>query len=171
MSSSKTAARSCVFPAVGKGSGSDRNRPLSVRVELQHPQPLQQLLTQDGGKVLLAGAIGTAWALVLRAYTGLDQVCFGFGEVGGTSAESGSSGSEMREPVAAYDVDDSVSLEQLLDRVKADSPIVSPHHESFRYNTAVLLRFANQAATTQNPNKATLTTMAQTVGRNIALSQ
>ncbi|KAJ4299243.1 hypothetical protein N0V90_004487 [Kalmusia sp. IMI 367209] len=159
MTSSENAAHSCFFPAIGRGSGSDQKRPLSVRVELQHAERLQELFAKDDGKSSLVAAISTAWALVLRVYTGLDQVCFGFGEVGGVPNEGEVFSNES---VAAYVIDEDISIEQLIRRVGEDSAVVDPlKHENFRYNTSVLLRYATQVGTAQGSNKATVTTMAQ----------
>jgi hypothetical protein len=134
---------------------------LSVRIELQHPELLQKLFAEDDGKASLVAAVRAAWALVLRTYTGLDQVCFGLGEVGCDSTP-GTGG--QRDSVVAHLVSDEVSIAELVQRAKDDSfAIDQPGHEAFGYNTSVLFRFAAQGGTVPGISKTAATTMAASV--------
>jgi hypothetical protein len=162
MASEHAQVHSCQFPCLGRGSGSDQKRPLSVRVELQHPELLQKLFAEDDGKASLVAAVRAAWALVLRTYTGLDQVCFGLGEVGcnNTTGKDG-----QRDSVVAHLVSDEVSIAELVQRAKDDGFAVGqPGHEAFEYNTSVLFRFAAQGGTVPGVSKTASTTMAASVG-------
>jgi hypothetical protein len=49
---------------------------LTANIELKHCQDLLNRWAKSSGDVL--DVISTAWALVLRCYTGLDDVCFGY---------------------------------------------------------------------------------------------
>ncbi|KAL5437004.1 hypothetical protein PMIN07_006815 [Paraphaeosphaeria minitans] len=158
MASENAQVHSCQFPSLGRGSGSEEKRPLSVRVELQHPERLQKLFAEEDGKVSFVAAVRTAWALVLRTYTGLDQVCFGLGEVRGDESP-GKDG--QRDSVVAHLVSDEVSIAELI-QCKKDKcfPIDQPEHERLQYNTSVLFRFAVQAGTASRVNNTASTTMA-----------
>ncbi|OAG11741.1 AMP-binding-domain-containing protein [Paraphaeosphaeria sporulosa] len=145
MASNNAQVHSCQFPSVGRGSGSDQKRPLSVRVELQHPERLEQLFAKDDGKASLVAAVRTAWALVLRTYTGLDQVCFGLGEVGGDESPRKDG---QQDSVIAHLVSDEMLIAELFQHTKEDCfAIDRPEHQGFQFNTSVLFRFAVQAGT------------------------
>ena len=159
MASKHAEVQSCQFPAVGKGPVGDKTRPLSVRVELQRPELLRQLLVKENGNTLLIAGVKAAWALVLRTYTGLDQVCFGVSEVGGALADSGTGEAGHRESIAAHVVSDEVSLEEIARPVEEDEV----EHERFQYNTAVLFRFAGQGTTPSGSAKAAAVSMGESV--------
>ena len=153
--------QSCYFPAIGSGSGSDKTRPLSVRVAMQHPELLQQLLLKHAGRDLLVTSVTAAWALVLRTYTGLDQVCFGFSEVGGTSAKRDENG--QRDSIATHAVRDEVLLGEIARPAQNDGSVDGKlSHENFAYNTSVLFRFAAQDVTSGSSTVMS-TTMAESV--------
>lgn len=158
MASQHTKVQSCHFPAVGRGAIGDKTRPLSVRVELQRPELLQQLLVKDNGKPLLIAGVKAAWALVLRTYTGLDQVCFGFSEVGGTLADNGTGRTGQRESIATHVVSDEVSLEDVARPVEDEV-----QHERPQYNTAVLFRFATQGGAASGSTTAAAVSMGESV--------
>ena len=63
----------CRFPRFDKGEDGP-GRLLSIRVELDKRQKLQNVFGQDR----LPSVLRTAWALVLGCYTGLEDVCFGY---------------------------------------------------------------------------------------------
>lgn len=48
----------------------------SIKLDLNHPEELHTLLTEGSDLALLQAA----WALVLRIYTGQNDVCFGYQE-------------------------------------------------------------------------------------------
>jgi hypothetical protein len=159
MASDQVKAQSCYFPAVGRAAVGDKTRPLSVRVELQQPELLQELFVQENGPALLVAGVRAAWALVLRTYTGLDQVCFGLSEVGGTVDDSEASEKGQRESIATHIVSDEVSLGEVARHGEGEQP----GHERFDYNTSVLFRFAAQGSTKAGLNKATAVSMKDSV--------
>lgn len=159
MASDQASAQSCYFPALGRGSVGEKTRPLSVRVELLQPELLQQLFVHGNGPALLVSGVRAAWALVLRTYTGLDQVCFGLREIGGTVDDSGAIEKGQRESIATHIVSDEVSLGEIARHVEGDQP----GHERFDYNTSVLFRFAAQGGTKVGLNKASAVSMDESV--------
>lgn len=164
MASNDAPVHSCQFPSLGRISGSGQKRPLSVRVELQHAGQLQKLFAERDGKASLVAAVRTAWVLVLRTYTGLDQVCFGLGEVGGDD----SNGTDGRDSVVAHLVSDEVTITELVQRTKDDCYAADqPEHEHFQYNTSVLFRFAVQAGVASGVSKTTPMTMATSVSQGL----
>lgn len=158
MASSATRVQSCLFPATGR-SRSGQKRPLSVRVELQHPELVRQLLAEDHDGSSLSAAVRATWALLLRIYTGLDEVCFGLGEVGGASLSSitgNSATGDDCEAVAVLRIDDEMPFGQLIASSRNDGSIVtSPKEHQLQYNTSVLIRFGPQAGRNQLPHKPT----------------
>ncbi|KAL9079438.1 MAG: hypothetical protein Q9157_001692 [Trypethelium eluteriae] len=72
----------CHFPQYGNGTG-DRKE-ASVDVNLEQPTRLHSLV--KAGEDELQSTLRTAWGLLLRCYTGLDEVCFGYREVPGEAA-------------------------------------------------------------------------------------
>jgi len=158
----QTQIHSCQFPSLGRVSGNDQKRPLSVRVDLQRPELLQQLFAEDHGKDSLVAVVTAAWTLVLRMYTGLEQVCFGCGEVGGLQTGHATGENVQRDSVAHL-VNDEWSIAELVHRAKEDSS-AADGHENFQYNTSVLFRFAVQGGTAAGNSKTTPMTMAASVG-------
>ena len=148
MASDLVHASSCLFPATGR-SGGGPQRPLSVRFELQHPELVQQLLTKQNGSESLAAVVRTTWALLLRVYTGLNEVCFGWDEAGGAGTSIHSRAS------VALCIDPDAPFEQLV-RAAASAPsvVTSPKDHNAQYNTSVLIRFGVQTGTTMAPNRA-----------------
>lgn len=164
MASQHEGTQSCQFPKLGRGSGNHQKRPLSVRVELQRPELLQQLLARETGKSLLVARVQAAWALVLRTYTGLDQVCFASGEVGGTSVSSAIGDDGQREIIVSHFVGDEVLLEELAHRAEDDaSSSDQSKHENLECNTSVLFRFAAQGGISSGSSKITAMIMSDSV--------
>jgi hypothetical protein len=145
-------AVSCQFPATGRPSGGLK-RPLSVRLELQHPEHLQELFAQ--GAESLSAAVVAAWALTLRCYTGLDEVCFGFEEVGvflNSRVAEGHEDGITPSHVAILRIDPSVPFTTLVDQALDEENIVSESRSNnAQFNTAVMVR--NGSAAPQSPNK------------------
>jgi hypothetical protein len=153
MSSTAANTHSCFFPAASTASNAQK-RPLSVRVDLQQPALVQQLLSRDDSNVALIAAVRVTWALLLRTYTGLERVCYSYEDAGGASSSSAAEPNAPNgtsEHVVMLDIDDDMSLQQLLDNVANTYPVVESKCE---YNTSVLLRFGAQMGKTPAPGKA-----------------
>jgi hypothetical protein len=71
MASDHAQVHSCLFPCLGRSSGGDQKRPLSVRIELQHPELLQKLFAEDDGKASLV-AHTLAWTRFASVSARLD---------------------------------------------------------------------------------------------------
>ena len=150
MSSISANSHSCFFPAASTASNAQK-RPLSVRVDLQQPALVQQLLSKDGSNVALIAAVRVTWALLLRTYTGLDRVCYSYEEVGGASSNSAEElnlPNGVSEPIVMLDIDEDMSFQQLLESVANEFPVVENKCE---YNTSVLFRFGTQTGKTHTP--------------------
>jgi hypothetical protein len=153
MASESAQVHSCFFPAASTASNAHK-RPLSVRVDLQQPALVQQLLAKDDDNVTLTTVVRVTWALLLRTYTGLDRVCFSYDEAGGASLSSTrklEAPNEVSEPMVILDIDENMPLQHLLEHGETQCPIMSTKCE---YNTSVLLRFGAQMGKTQAPGKA-----------------
>jgi hypothetical protein len=153
MSSTSASTHSCFFPAASTASNAQK-RPLSVRVDLQQPALVQQLLSKDEHNVALIAAVRVTWALLLRTYTGLDRVCYSYEEAGGISLSSVDElnvPSGVSDPVVVLDIDENMSVQQLLENAASNDPVVESKCE---YNTSVLLRIGAQMGKTHAPGKA-----------------
>jgi len=67
--------QTCFFPRL-KSTFSSQRRLASYQFNFDHWQDIQRYCERTG--VTLANVIQAAWALVLRKYTGSDDVCFGY---------------------------------------------------------------------------------------------
>ncbi|QGA19993.1 hypothetical protein EYB26_007693 [Talaromyces marneffei] len=67
--------QACYFPRL-KSTFSSQRRLASLQFNFSHWQDVQRYCERTG--VTLANVIQAAWALVLRKYTGSDDVCFGY---------------------------------------------------------------------------------------------
>ena len=65
----------CSFPNLGDTEDSEREL-LTLELKLQDISPLKSYCAQNG--VTLSNVLQLVWALVLRTYTGNDNVCFGY---------------------------------------------------------------------------------------------
>jgi hypothetical protein len=149
MSSASTEITSCFFPLSSSASNAQK-RPLSVRVELQQPMLVQQLVEkeQESNSRLIAAAQVT-WALLLRIYTGLDRICFSYEETGGashTTLEKGLSDG-IAENVVVMDIDEELPLRRLLESAATNVPTAD---RECQYNTSVLVRFGSQMGNTHS---------------------
>ena len=110
---------SCHFPSLYSGASQlPSKRPLSVRIDLQHLPVLQDL--SNNGHARLVTSLQIAWALVLRCYTGLDNVCFGLLEIGNAVGDIELAQSFMQLPVAKIDLDESKALTEILEHIEAE---------------------------------------------------
>ena len=100
----------CKFPRF-ETEPFDQRRPLSVDVTLKHKQELQYLLQQD--PIMIHCAVSTAWGLVLRCYTGLEDVCFGYQEAAEADSLMGISTTRIV-------FDENESLADLIEKSRAD---------------------------------------------------
>ena len=152
MASIEGQTHSCHFPATGRQMGGHK-RPLSVRVELQHLDTLEQLLEKDSGGEILSAVVKTAWALLLRCYTGLDEVCFEYEEIGTsrTSRSSDDSGG-----VSFLRIQEGMPIEELVKQAQ-DLPNNAPSlpYTEFQYNSSVLLRSGTAAASSKHSSSKT----------------
>jgi hypothetical protein len=114
-------AEPCQFPCYD-GDISGEKQPLSVNVELTHKQDLQDRLTKDSE--VLPAILRTAWALILRCYTGAEDVCFGYQEIRKQVYASGTPWEAANMPVgmqiARVKLDEGDSLTELLGKVGDD---------------------------------------------------
>jgi hypothetical protein len=148
----------CQFPRLG-AAVSGPKRHMSIRVPLEQQQKLQQLASSASSSSLspsslnqaaLPSLLRTAWGLLLRCYTGQDDVCFGYQELETTVSSSSLSNSQSSSPcmpVARFVLDESMSLAKILDQSKNDYVSALPHWDlsppqSHRqlFDTAVVLR-------------------------------
>ena len=110
----------CRFPHFD-GEIDGPKRPLSTNVEVRHKQELQRLAAKDAET--LPSILRTAWALVLRCYTGLEDVCFGYRETGTDSAvEIAQKLVERSEgmSIVRMNFEEAIVLVKLLDEAKDD---------------------------------------------------
>ena len=110
----------CRFPRFD-GEIDGPKRPLSINVGLKHKPELQRLATKDSET--LPSILRTAWALVLRCYTGLEDVCFGYQENGIDGVADGAR--KLLEEsedisIARMNFDEAVALAKLLDKARDD---------------------------------------------------
>jgi hypothetical protein len=152
MASNAIQNHACHFPATCR-QGGQAKRPLSVRVDLHHQDALQHILESgDGGKSFSA-IIKTAWSLCLRCYTGLDDVCFGFADVGGPSEASKVDSlpeGNTAEQVFAFCIDSDLTVEELVRTAREHPSSVDSEPTKYQYNTAMLLRFGATTANSKN---------------------
>ncbi|KAF5023771.1 hypothetical protein F66182_4164 [Fusarium sp. NRRL 66182] len=67
----------CYLPRLNDGTGAAESRVLrALNQDISHAANLQAFCTERG--TTLSNVFQTAWALVLQAYTGLDDVCYGY---------------------------------------------------------------------------------------------
>jgi hypothetical protein len=138
---------SCLLPGIGKHSVCLR-RPLSVKVELQHLDLFQKLLVhENGGK--FSAVIRAAWALLLRSYTGLDEVVFGFEETGNSPsmvAQENAVDCEVLIPALLMQLRGDMSFGQLLEHAeKVETILTTTSDDTYQYNSSVSLRFGVNA--------------------------
>lgn len=157
MSSTRANVESCHFPRLGSGTDGPR-RPLSVKVELEYFQELQRLFAKDYDT--LTCVLCATWSLVLRCYTGLGDVCFGYEEIsrlpinGNELAGRKSFGMS----IVKLAIEDKASLGRLVEKAKDTGIRGNPqqHPDVFQYtdeqpfNTSVLFRRHSNLATPGN---------------------
>ena len=145
MSPIRSVSRSCNFPPSGRPTVGP-TRPLSVRVDLQQVRELQKPFQNEIGNDLLRSYLQVSWAVLLRCYTGLNEVCFGFEEVGGSSHDAANHGQHS---VISLELDGEMSIEQLLTQAQSqDTSTESSTPSTHDFNTSILIRHAISTSTT-----------------------
>jgi hypothetical protein len=172
----------CQFPRLG-AAVSGPKRHMSIRVPLEQQQKLQQLASSSSSSPLLPSSLNqaalpsllrAAWGLLLRCYTGQDDVCFGYQELEtavSSPSLSNSQSSSPCMPVARFVLDESMSLAKILDQSKNDYVSALPYWDlsppqSHRqlFDTAVVLRdLSNTAVGVVNNNNNTTTSNSSAV--------
>ncbi len=105
-----TGATPCRFPRFGRpteDAGSDARQTASVQVKVAEAERLLGLSATDADG--LGAVLRTAWALLLRCYSGQDELVFGFSRPGGDA-------------VARFLLDDSVHVAAVVENAKTDLP-------------------------------------------------
>lgn len=154
----------CMFPRFGAENTGPR-RPMTIRIYLNHLRELQELSAKRG--TALPGVLRAVWALVLRCYTGSEDVCFGYQETG-TNSATGKPGIGQRfehMPVGRLNLEDEASLADVVEKSEreyiesvpylrdvppASIESVSPG-ENQLFNTVLMLRnYTNIGTTNRN---------------------
>lgn len=136
---------------------------MSIRVNTEKQQELQQLSVLD--EASLPSLFRTAWGLLLRCYTGQDDVCFDYQESGAFNSANGEPAPSHTSPVmlvARLILDDTMSLAKTLEKSRGEykstllcqSSVASTaiqNSERQLFDTAVVLRaFSNSAVSNNN---------------------
>ena len=172
MASNTVPTYACHFPATCR-QGGQAKRPLSVRVDLQNQDALQQLLESGDGGESFSAIIKAAWSLCLRCYTGLDDVCFGFADVGGPGEASRPDslvGGIAADQVFACRIDSEVTLEELVRIAREHTPSMDSEAMKYQYNTAMLLRFGATPANTKQQLPTKGNSMSDKVWASLCLT-
>ncbi|KAK2746937.1 NRPS [Myotisia sp. PD_48] len=107
-------AAPCHFPTLGAKVAGPK-RPMTIKVNLEQSQQLKDLCELN--LTTLPSTVRAAWALVLRYYTGAEDVCFGYQDSGsgvlGIGSKQGHGISGM--PVARLAFEDESSIAQLVE--------------------------------------------------------
>lgn len=152
----------CQFPRLGSGLTGPK-RPISLRVNVEQQQKLQQLSVSD--ETSLPSLLRTAWGLVLRCYSGQDDVSFGYQQSGTCNSANGEPAPSNNSPpmlVARFILDETMSLAKALEKSRGEyvsgllyqSSVPSnaiKNSERQLFDTAVVLRaFSNTAVSNNN---------------------
>ena len=112
-----TGVAPCLFPRL-EPEVNDPGRLQSVEVELESSQRLQDASLEHSE---LSAQLRTAWALVLRCYTGMEEVCFGYKE---SSEQNGTDACS----IFRLAIDESSSLAGLVRRARDDMAVKFDDH-------------------------------------------
>ncbi|KAK2871711.1 NRPS, partial [Arthroderma sp. PD_2] len=144
----------CHFPRLGAAATGPK-RPMTIKVNLDQTQGLKELC--ESNTVALPVALRAAWSLVLRCYTGSEDVCFGYQDATSTSVL----------PVARLAFEDDTLLSELIESAQTEYENSLPFHdhvpadvagskESRLYNTILSFRSAAKPGTTPAPRAANM---------------
>lgn len=172
----------CQFPRLGTAVDGPK-RPMSFRVDVEHVQLLRQRSMSD--EAALPSLLHVAWGLLLRCYTGLDDVCFGYQEVGLNTAGNRQptiSGPLTGMPAARFTVDDQISVADALEKARGEYISGLPYQDSLPsekedsgsswrqlFDTAVVIRRSSNTAASNN-NKIASQTLNVVLPKEVCIS-
>ena len=138
----------CLFPTFQSADGAEKGFG-ALNLLLDRAVELQQLLIEDQEQ--LCSLLRTAWALSLAAYTGLDNVCFGFQDHQSNAGNSGlrNGASHFAEAeVARFSLVETESVSTLVNREKQNKRILAGIQNQAVFDTYVLFRDGSKHAQT-----------------------
>jgi len=111
-------AQACHLRAF-EGNGEGSRDAVFLKVEVEHFQKFREMASEN--KELFAAVLRAVWALVLRCYTGMEEVCFGYQEAG---LETDSNAlveacNGFDEPIVQVGLDETVTLGDLVQKMKS----------------------------------------------------
>lgn len=143
----------CQFPRLDGKSQQRTKRPMTVRINLQDSQKLQELVGSE--ESALQTTLRAVWALLLKCYTDSEDVCFGYQETGSGALDMVANGLGGMS-VARLKIEDGTTLGEFVDFVKSEYTQSLPYlnhgplgsaramgtGEHQLFNTALVLRTA-----------------------------
>jgi non-ribosomal peptide synthase protein (TIGR01720 family) len=117
----------CHFPVLNDGVDEAKQLRL-VQVELEQLSELQKFCKENG--MTLFNVLQMAWGLVLRCYTGADEVCFGYltsGRDFPISVIQDAVGTFVNMLICRMDLVETAHLDKVLDQVQVDFVRSLPH--------------------------------------------
>jgi amino acid adenylation domain-containing protein/non-ribosomal peptide synthase protein (TIGR01720 family) len=120
----------CLFPALVDGARETQRILGSYVLHLERVPELQAFCTDSG--VTLSNVLQLAWALVIRCYTGSDEVCFGYLASGRDMPVEGiedAVGAFINMLICRINLEDGLELGEALDKVQLDF-VSSMAHQS-----------------------------------------
>jgi amino acid adenylation domain-containing protein/non-ribosomal peptide synthase protein (TIGR01720 family) len=111
----------CSFPALVDGATKPQRILGSYVLNLERVPELQAFCTNAG--VTLSNLLQLAWALVIRCYTGSDEVCFGYLASGRDMPVEGiedAVGAFINMLICRINLEDGLELDEALDKVQLD---------------------------------------------------
>lgn len=153
----------CHFPRLG-ASAAGPKRPMTIKVTLDQTQDLKDLCGSN--TTALPAVLRATWSLVLRCYTGSDDVCFGYQDATSTDVL----------PIVRLAFDDDTLISRLVESAQKEYESSLPFHgsvptnaagpvEQRLYNTIVSFRSAAKPGTAP-PSRAANMTLPEDV-RNL----
>lgn len=94
----------------------------------------------------MSAVVCAAWALSLRCYTGLTNICFGFEEIGTAS----------RAEAALLHVDENMVLEEIMNRCQGNECFAQDSNAHLDFNTSVLVRLGTAVNGAKQPAGASV---------------
>jgi hypothetical protein len=104
------------------------------------------LLKGEDGSRSLSAVVCAAWALSLRCYTGLTDICFGFEEVGTAS----------RAEAALLRIDENMILEEIMNQCQGNECFAQDSNAQLDFNTSVLVRLGTAVNGAKQPAGASV---------------
>ena len=112
-------ASPCLFPRYSNGT-SDQKKVSIVDVKSEQHSRVNELANASEGD--LESTLQTAWALVLRCYTDLEEICFGYQECRVKAVDDASPTGTEKEifstPTVRMELEDSVQIWQCVETAK-----------------------------------------------------